>query len=35
MANKLLQFVLVERKLNIGTNVGKVVQIAHQRVDIE
>lgn len=28
MANKSLQFVLVERKLNVGTNAGKVVQIA-------
>lgn len=28
MANKPLQFVLVERKLNVGANAGKVVQIA-------
>ena len=28
MANKSLQFVLVERKLNVGANAGKVVQIA-------
>ncbi|KGN79955.1 histidinol phosphate phosphatase [Porphyromonas gulae] len=28
MSNKPLQFVLVERKLNVGTNAGKVVQIA-------
>lgn len=28
MSNKPLQFVLVERKLNVGANAGKVVQIA-------
>ena len=28
MVNKSLQFVLVERKLNVGANAGKVVQIA-------
>ena len=28
MANKPLQFVLVERKINIGPNAGKTVQIA-------
>ncbi len=29
MANKPLQYVLVERKLNVGANAGKIVQIAH------
>ena len=37
MANKPLQFVVVERKLNVGKNAGKLVQIAkptgHHRVD--
>ncbi len=28
MANKPLQFVLVERKMNFGANAGKVVQVA-------
>lgn len=28
MTNKPLQFVLVERKLNVGKNAGKTVQIA-------
>lgn len=28
MANKPLQFVLVERKMNFGTNAGKTVQVA-------
>ncbi|EPT34365.1 histone-like DNA-binding protein [Bacteroidetes bacterium oral taxon 272 str. F0290] len=29
MANKPLQYVLIERKLNVGANAGKIVQIAH------
>ena len=28
MANKPLQFVLVERKMNFGANAGKIVQVA-------
>ncbi|SJL24041.1 histidinol phosphate phosphatase [Porphyromonas gingivalis] len=37
MANKPLQFVLMERKMNVGPQAGKIVQVAHptgrRRVD--
>ena len=29
MANKPLQFVLMERKMNVGPHAGKIVQVAH------
>lgn len=30
-ANKPLQFVLMERKMNVGLQAGKTVQVAHPR----